>query len=349
MRHGDRTINDVVRMLDAAAGVEFQPVNFGDDTLGQHEVARKALGDNWQALVSGQVSVERVNDVLQLKIKEKTSKPSGLFNRHGFRIVPRGLKANTTKPNTGYNFTPQPLMSIFSYEERLARIVKYLGVGQFISAQDFANRSSAILKAIEGDEATAKLLKGVALPFVLPQMNVNWSFAGKPVEQTVEDEKKDLGIVIEEFVDAAGKSYTDQFQRPFTNHRKGDLAGQTTIVEGSRHERLIEAVNKGVVVGVYFPNCLQGFSVHADREQMSSLPEQFLLGGALEAAACYIAYPDVLGRDGNTPLLDLAAMEWRSSDDSLCFYASDDGADFDYGTYLGEARDDYAGGLVVLG
>ena len=97
------------------------------------------------------------------------------------------------------------------------------------------------------------------------------------------------------------------------------------------------------------PEYLQGFSVHADREQMSSLPEQFLLGGALEAAACYIAYPDVLARDGNTPLLDLAAMQWQSADYSLYFYAGDGYASFDHGTTLDGAAGDCAGGLVVLG
>lgn len=350
MRHGDRNINEVVRVFDALTGfgvdTPFQPVKYGDDTLGQHEAARNILGDdNWRALISGQVSAERVGDVLQLKDKPKPSEL--LFDKNGFPIKPTVLKARTTKPNTGYYFNTPSI----NVDERLGRIVQYLGIEPFITAREFADRFAAIIKRIETDETTAKLLKSPWLPFALPQMNVNWTFAGKPVVQTAEDNGKDYGQVLDEkFLPAVEKSYRQQFpERPFTNYRKGELAGQTTIIEGSRHERLVEAMRQGVVVGVYFPSVLQGFSVDADRELMSSLPEQFLLAGALEAAACYIAYPDMLARDGKTPLLDLAAMQWQSSEYSLCFYSRGGRADFGLRSSLSVAGGYCAGGLVVLG
>jgi hypothetical protein len=322
-------------------------------TSGWLNAVVKNLGEeNAEAVAAGLVTIERVGNTLQLKDKPKASKVATLFNRHGFRIVPRGLKANTTKPNTGYYFTPQPPLSIFSYEERLARLVKHLGVEAFISAQDFADRSTAILKLIEGDETTAKLLKGVALPFVLPQMDFRYSFVGdEPLAAEGESQTADYGQVLDEkFLPAVAASYREQFpNRPFTNHRKGDLANKVTIIKGSRHDKLVEAMKLGCIVGVYFPNCLQGFSVDADREQMSSLPEQFLLAGGFEAASAMIGYPDVLARDGNTPLLDLAAMQWQSSGSSLYFSSGGDDAGFDDGAGLSVARGGCAGGLVVLG
>ena len=147
--------------------------------------------------------------------------------------------------------------------------------------------------------------------------------------------------------------YDDNFsffpKRNFNNYRKGKLEKQVTIVPGSRHEQLVAAMAKGVVVGIYFPNCLQGFSVYADREQMATLPEQFLLAGGFEASACMIAYPDVLARDNNTPLLDLAALQWQSAGYSLCFNADGDCAYFGSRSGLGSTYGNYAGGLVVLG
>src|SRR3989338_1132141 len=79
MRHGDRNINEVVRVFDALTGfgvdTPFQPVKYGDDTLGQHEAARNVLGeDNWRAIISGQVTIERIGDTLQLKDKPKANK-----------------------------------------------------------------------------------------------------------------------------------------------------------------------------------------------------------------------------------------------------------------------------------
>lgn len=301
-----------------------------DWTSGQLNAIVKALGeDNARALLAGQLTVERVETMIQLKDTGKQDKITTLFDKNGFRIKPKGLKAAVTTPNTSYRLV-QPISPPVV---RLARM-QHLGVEPFISSEEFFDRSTAILKRVETDETTAKLLKGVALPFAIPQIQMN-----------------DYGTVLDEkFLPAVEASYREQFpNQPFNNYRKGELANQVTIVEGSRHEQLVEAMHKGVVVGVYFPNCLQGFSIHADREQMSSLPEHFLLAGGFDVAACMIAYPDVLARDGNTPLLDLAALQWQSEQASLCFNAYDDDADFDRRTNLGEASGRYAGGLVVLG
>lgn len=292
----------------------------------------KNLGENnARAIAAGTLATEVVDTKLLLKARTQNV---SLFNRNGVRIRPRGLKANTTKPDRDYRFN-QPTLD---YGQRLARLQTYLNSPKYlynISAADFETRSEAIIASIREDDTVSNLLKGIYLPFVIPQMDV-----------------EDYGQILDEvFLTGVNNSYTEQFggERPFNNYRKGSLAEQTTIVTGSRHERLVEAMKQGTVVGIYFPNCLQGYSVDADREQMESLPEQFLLAGGFDAAAAMIAYPDVLARDGSTPLLDLAAMQWQSSDDSLCFRAYDDDLDFGIRSNLGDASDNYAGGLVVLG
>lgn len=292
----------------------------------------KNLGENnARAIAAGTFATEVVDSKLLLKARPLTV---SLFNRNGVRIRPRGLKADTTKPDRDYRFN-QPTLD---YGQRLARLQTYLNSPKYlynISAADFETRSEAIIANIREDATVSNLLKGTYLPFVIPQMDV-----------------EDYGQVLDEvFLTGVNNSYAEQFggERPFNNYRKGSLAEQTTIVAGSRYERLVEAMKQGTVVGIYFPNCLQGYSVDADREQMESLPEQFLLAGGFDAAAAMIAYPDVLARDGSTPLLDVAAMQWRSSDGSLYFNAYDDNLNFGYGSYLDYAYDYCTGGLVVLG
>ena len=292
----------------------------------------KNLGENnARALAAGNLTAELADTKLLLTAKQRDV---SFFNRYGVRISPRGLKANTTKPDRDYHIK-QPVLN---YGERLARINSYLKSPTALlnlSGAEFETRSEAIIASLREDETVSNLLKGVYLPFAIPQMDVS-----------------DYGQALNDvFLPAVGSSYAQQFggQRPFNNYRKHDLAGQTTIVEGSRHERLVEAMKQGSVVGIYFPNCLQGFSVDADREQMTSLPEQFLLAGGFDAAAAMIAYPDVLARDGYTPLLDLAAMRWQSGVYSLYFCAYDGNLNFAFRGGLGDAGGNYAGGLVVLG
>ena len=250
-----------------------------------------------------------------------------LFDRHGRRIPPRGLVAAVCDPNRDFRLD-QPSLD---YANRLARL-EQAGLPAGISAAEFEARASALLLAISQNSRIKNLLNGVYLPIVIPQMDI-----------------ANLGEVTEKLVEAAGASYLQQFpNRSFTNHRKGELAGQATIVSGSRYEQLLACLDKGAVVG-YFPACLQGFSVHAQREQMVALPEDFILSGPLDAAIGWMMYPDILGRDFQTPGYDCSAVNWQLADYSLDFKANDDVADFGYGAYLGRAYDYDSGGLLLLG
>jgi hypothetical protein len=157
----------------------------------------------------------------------------------------------------------------------------------------------------------------------------------------------DYGQVLDEvLLDAVGCAYEAEFPgRKFYNQRRGKLAGEVTVVEGSHHETLLTALVKGPVVALYFPTALQGYSIQADLEQMATLPDGVLLAGALEPAAALIMYPDVLAHDGRTPGLDCAAL--RREGFSLYFKADNDNLHFT--DRIPPAFGDYSGGLVVLG
>ncbi len=251
-----------------------------------------------------------------------------LFDRHGRRIPPSGLIGKACDANRAFYLNQPPP----DYAGRLARL-QSSGLQISVSVDDFKGRSEAILAKVGANEQIKNLLKGVYLSVVIPQTNLT-----------------DLGELTEKFVAVAGDAYRRQFpNRPFTNHRAGELAEQVSIVESSRYQRLLDAMAQGLVVGMYFPACLQGFSIHAQREQMKILPEQFILSGPIEASMSWLMYPDILGRDFNTPGYDCSAVSWQSADYSLYFGADDDNADFDGGADLGGANADYSGGLLLLG
>ena len=291
---------------------------YGNWTQGQFEALINILGEeNALALIQGDVEV-----TFQLCARK-------FFDKNGRRIPPRGLVAAVCDSNPNYRLN-QPNSD---YAGRLARL-QQAGFTVGISADEFEARTSALLSVVEQNEQIKNLLKGVYLPIVIQQqMNI-----------------ANLGEVTEKLVEAAGASYCRQFpNRSFTNHRKGELAGQISIVEGSRYERLIKKIASDLVVGIYFPACLQGFSVHAQREQATTLPEGFILSGPLETAMGWTMYPDVLGRDWNTPGYDCSAVQWRSADYSLGFKADGGRADFALKTNLGSAYGPCSGGLFILG
>jgi len=250
-----------------------------------------------------------------------------LFDSNGRRSVPTGLQANVCNPRTAFYLTQPDI----DYAGRLNRLHKFLCPTD-ISVDQFQNEAEKIKKATLANEQIANLFKGVYLPVVIPH-----NVAGIT----------DVGTLLEAWLEAVGKSYEAEFpDRKFYNHRQGDLADKVKIVKESRHQGLLEKIKQGPVFGWYCPIPLQGFSVHAQREQITGLPNNLILSG-LDAIIAQIMYPDILAKDSSTPGYDLSAFSWESSGYSLFFGASGDGLGFDYGGDLGYALDCFSGGVLV--
>lgn len=301
-----------------------------DWTIGQLNAVVKNLGEeNARAVAAGELTVEVVDTKLLLSPKQHTV---SLFNNLGRRIPPRGLKAKTMKPDRDF-LLEQPT---FDYGDRLARINTYFKSAANLSEVEFKTRSEKIITSIREDETVSGVLRGVHLPFVIPQMDVS-----------------DYGQALQTlFFPAIERSYRAEFPgRALPRYGDEVLKSKLDIIEGSRHERLVDAMKHGAVVGVYFPNCLQGFSVDAAREQMASLPGQFLLAGGFDVAVSVVAYPEVLARDSLVPALDLAALRCGWANLSFFFDSYENGYYFVHEgrSRLGESDESCSGGLVVLG
>ena len=176
-------------------------------------------------------------------------------------------------------------------------------IGSLVDAADFKQRSEMLIGKLQRDERLAPILNGVHLPLCLPMCDIG-----------------DYGRLVSElFLPQVKRAYESTFaNHHFQDSMLGKLNDQLTITRGSRQERLIEKMATEPVVGIMFPVALQGYSVQAAREQLASLPEEFVLSGVLDTCVAIITYTDVLATD-HSPTLVCAGTTWQS-DFSLCFH-----------------------------
>ncbi|MBU2010394.1 hypothetical protein KKG37_02825 [Patescibacteria group bacterium] len=259
-----------------------------------------------------------------------TARP--LFDKRGRRIS-EGLQANVCDPNRDFYLKQPKLDSEADYANRVMRLHGCLDVNTTgITAEQFKAETERLLALVRGNSQIVNIVNGVHLPVIMPQLTTT----------------DDLGTALEQYLEVVGKSYAKDFpDRKSYNHRKGTLAKEVGIVDGSCHDQLIKLMKQGSVIGIYFPNSLQGYSIYADREQMSDLPEGFILSG-VDIVIAMAMYPDILARDWYASGQDLAALSWQSVH-SLYFRASDAELNFDITDHLAYAYDNYSGGLLFLG
>ncbi|MFH0814806.1 MAG: hypothetical protein V1902_01810 [Candidatus Falkowbacteria bacterium] len=297
--------------------------------LGGTEIARKIA--NGELTVRVVALREPQGDKTHEVVIEPT--PTLVYDKNGRRIPPQGMKSSVCDANYGY--CPTRLEQLpFGAKLKLAQEVFNDKSLTFVSVEQFFERINALVMKIEADETIKNVLKGAWYPFVIP--------GGLGVTAANYGDKMDKVLL-----SAVARAYTKAFpNRPFHNNLNGQLSGEVTIWQGSRHERVLEAASKEPVVGIYFPTALQGYSINADREQMATLPEMFMLAGGLDTMCAMSMYAAELLRDNKTPCYDMAALAWRGW--SLDCYAYDVSAFFRDGRRLAGAYDYIAGGLVAL-
>lgn len=222
------------------------------------------------------------------------------FDKNGRRIPSVGLQAAVCDARKDLYLNKPEL----DYVNRLIRFTEAFKVGHVLSWEDFYEKHKKLFKEVISNKNLDNLLKGVYFPIILPKL-YNFTDYSKTLKEV--------------FIPAVKLSYERQFPgREFHNCFKDESSFKIDIVPGSRHEKLIEKMKKNYVVALYFPNSLQGFSISASREQMSSLPESLILAGGFDSFSAMVMYPDILARDYDVPDYDLSALSWNSRPLSLC-------------------------------
>lgn len=276
---------------------------------------------------------------LESVLLDKGGQTKSLLDKTGRGIPQEEMTGHVCDENKSYKLE----QLVPDYAKRLMRLQEFFSQGcQFVTAEEFQTRSEAIVAKLWANEPMKTLVKRVYLPIALPYLP---GFDPRQYGKTLE----------EMFLLAVKGSYEQCFanaeepkkSRKLNNYRKGQLKGQVTVIDGTRHDKLIDAMVQAPTVALYFPNPLQGFSIPAAREFITYLPEEFLLSGGFDTATAMVAYPDVLARDYQTPCLDMAALQWMSAEDSLYFEALGESLGFRRGS-LG-AHGSFSSGFVLLG
>jgi len=303
---------------------------FSDFTRGEEEALLNTIGgvDVARKIIDGELKFSITEDAAKIIVAVKK-----LFDKNGRRIVPRGLKAKVCDPDKNHHVEQPALHHKERIKERMSKGFEATGLIPNLSLDDFEARVDKLILTARYKTYSVyqNLFNGVYLPIIIPKTQLT-----------------DIGEMTEELVIAAGKSYKKHFAKRSFDYCKGELKNQVSITNGSRYEILVERIKKESVVGIYFPTTLQGYSVNADIEQMSSLPEGIILSGPLDSAMAFAMYPDVLGRNSDALVYDCAAVNWQSSEYSLFFRVYDDGATFRYGTHLFNADSNFSGGLLLI-
>ncbi len=214
-----------------------------------------------------------------------------LFDKFGRRI-PKNLQAIVCHADQSFRLDQPKLNWEEDFASRILWLHRCLGIDTGVTAEQFKAETERLLTMIWDNPQIANSTNGVCLPVILPQCVTD-----------------DLGTEMERYLDGVVNSYTETFGYSFDNCHEGELKGNVSIIDGSRHDQLVSRMKHGPVIGIYFPNPLQGFSSDASREQMSTLPEEFILSG-MDALIAIIMYPDVLfvQRDELKPVLSLSAL-----------------------------------------
>ena len=163
----------------------------------------------------------------------------------------------------------------------------------------------ALRARIESLPQLKNLLSGTVLPFALPKIPT--------------------GIAPDEWMDhVLLPSLAHSFEalspgQVFKNHCTEPLSKKLILRKGTRHERLLNALEDGPIVGLYLP-CLSGYSFLASSEQLNAFPDDFVLSGCVDLTGALIANPRALIRhDGYAPLLWLSAYQAHNNESGYHF------------------------------
>ena|SRR5215216_1840015 len=217
--------------------------------------------------------------------------------RHWMATIGEKLLTSLQSPTASAPFIEQTNRSLNQKPSKL---------GSFGNPLDLEQKAKLLLNKLAEDERLAPILNGAHFPICLPKCEIG-----------------DYGQLVEDvFLPAVKKSCEVTFTKhSFKDSMTGKLRGQLSIASESRQETLIEKMATGPVVGILFPVALQGYSVQAAHEQMSSLPQGFVLSGVLDTCVAFISYTDILCAD-HAPTLVCAGTTWQA-DFSLCFHPGD--------------------------
>ena len=220
------------------------------------------------------------------------------FSNLGRRVPFEGMRVFNQSASHYYKLSQPEL----DFEKILLRLKQQSLAPSCYSSESFKNDAQLLLNIIKSDNNYQNLLQGIHVPFVYSNTH----------------KLEDLGRTIEtHLLPSVQKSFNEMypnFHFKAILQSNSELTGKIKVAAGSRYESFIEATQKRLTVGWYFPQALQEFDVDSQRRQMASLPQisgaQVCLSGAIDVCAAMVGSPQLLfSEDFYTPILCMSALE----------------------------------------
>ncbi|MFA5954042.1 MAG: hypothetical protein WC817_00710 [Patescibacteria group bacterium] len=230
----------------------------------------------------------------------------GDFDESGVRIPPPGMQGKAEPADRRLQLTPSSI-----FYPALYRTASDAFGGWRTATEAFRGYVEMPLPAETGDHctalrlelgkqrATAGILNGVCLPWAIPQVQL-----------------RDHGEWMETMFQGVAHAYSLRFPSRSVYRYFPMLGSQVSLAPESRLELLFERLTCGPVFGLYFPEALRGYSVLAQREQMATLSEGFVLSGP-DAIFAMLTHAATLFRDFKTPGYTLPGYQLEGADPLL--------------------------------
>ena len=265
---------------------------------------------------------------ISFTIKQTTE--ASLFDKNGRRI-PKNLEFNVCDSSLPVKLGNLFLESEKDYQELIDEFNRPLGGRLKITGEELKTGTEKLLALIGNDKRFAKILNGAWVPIILPKLT---------------------GIiekVLNEYLRATKFLYTRHCGTSFAY--KDNFCGNVHISPASRYDKAISKMIMRDLVGIYFINPLQGYSVLASREQMKELPEEFVLSG-FEPLIAGAMYPKIFF--DQKLFLDLAAFSWvldpkKGNFSQSVFRTKDSGISYGANLSLNRGDGDRSSGLLFIG
>lgn len=263
------------------------------------------------------------------------------FDLSGRRIPTEEVRVFSREPKEYYKID-QP---IINYELILNRIQDINHEIREIKKQDFEEQVKKIIEEIKKKAEYRNLLNGVWVPFIYKRKN-----KGADLGRELEEEL--LPQVKHSFLE---KNPQSEFRAILQSNSK--LQKNISLDPDSRYEEFIQMSERKAVIGLYFPQALQGFDVASQRKQMKTLTNSsglnICLSGGMDICSALVACPELLFSNENySPIPIMAA--YKHNDNRLILLLKSYGPNLEFWcmtqmltSQITQVSEQWTGGMTV--
>lgn len=203
-------------------------------------------------------------------------------------VVEVDLEFSLYQPNIDYDAVIKNLDSAYS-------------TFSFAKSHEFKNKVDSVWERVKSNPSLKNLDKTIFLPICLPWIpGINSNNYFRIIEQDIEP-------IIRRLYGFDGKI-------PMSNSHKEliSISELSMFNLSTRYEKLLSLVSDGPVVGLFLPDCLRGYPVASQRQQIELMPENMFLTGMLEYFIAISLYKETFTRSFEVPSFDMSVVQYQN-------------------------------------